>query len=339
MLWSRGIARQALMGAERTSNPFPAAVSMIGKARVARASRVYYAKRASKPHYKGNPVPALLLGLAPKLGITGLIGGGPDAAKQKLRIAKLDDYAYQVINTKGAAGQEALMHLQAIAQRQEGHGVAINDPIVNHARELVDAIKKAATPPPASTAQKALSVLQQPGTIGAIAALSATQKKQGFKYDKYGNLTQKVFNGYNPNTGKPRYKQVPVGQGGIPGAGAAAGLAPAALGGASFLGTVGAGGAALTAAQLATAGAAGVGAYFVTQKLLQYLGGKALSAEEAGVAASLAHREALQKYPAQKDQINAAWRNQLIELGYDPVTFTRKRSGLENFLSDYNPFD
>lgn len=32
-----------------------------------------------------------------------------------------------------------------------------------------------------------------------------------------------------------------------------------------------------------------------------------------------------------------AYQAQLVELGYDPVTFTRKRSGVENFLEDYNP--
>lgn len=114
-----------------------------------------------------------------------------------------------------------------------------------------------------------------------------------------------------------------------------------------FRGAVGKGGAAATAGQVALAGAAGIGAYLVTSKLLQYLGGGAQRKEEAGVNAALALREAraelaqqLGRQPtaAELRPMNDAYRAKLIELGYDPVTFTRTRSGIENFLEDYNPF-
>jgi hypothetical protein len=324
MLWNRGIARSSLMGSERTHNPSPAAASLIGKARTKRASKIYYGKRASRRAYKGNPVPALLLGLAPKLGLK--VFGGPDAAKQKLRIEKLNDYAYQVVNVKGIAGQQALAELQAVANRLEGHGVAINDETVGHARELLKSIQMAATPPGKTVAQSALGVLQTPGLAQAIPGIiAATQPKQS--YNKFGQLTQKVFQGYSPTTGKPKYKNVVVGA-----AGTAAGLAPGLGGAGAAAGGIGLGGAALAVG-------AGAGAYLVTNLLLKNLGGRALSKEQAGVQAAIAHRQALQAYPKEQAAINAAYKSTLIELGYDPVTFTRKRTGVEQFLSDYNPFD
>lgn len=115
-----------------------------------------------------------------------------------------------------------------------------------------------------------------------------------------------------------------------------------------FRGAVGAGGAAATVGQVALAGAAGVAAYLITQRLLQHFGSKALKKEEAGVAAALAFRQARADFQMQQgrmpnkaelQQMKQAYVAQLTDLGYDPVTLTRKRSGIESFLSTYNPFD
>jgi hypothetical protein len=100
--------------------------------------------------------------------------------------------------------------------------------------------------------------------------------------------------------------------------------------------------------KVAGVAAAGAAAYLVTHAVLKYLGGRALAKEQAGVAATLALREAREQLAqqqgkpltkAQSQAMSAEWKRQLIGLGYDPVTFTRKRSGAERFLSDYAPED
>jgi hypothetical protein len=109
---------------------------------------------------------------------------------------------------------------------------------------------------------------------------------------------------------------------------------------------VGAGGAATTVGQLAVAGAAGIGAYLVTQALLKHLGGRAQRKEEAGVNAALAFREARAEFQRQQGrapnraelaEMKQAYQEQLVALGYDPVTFTRTRSRVAQFFETYNP--
>lgn len=88
--------------------------------------------------------------------------------------------------------------------------------------------------------------------------------------------------------------------------------------------------------------AAGVGAFLVTRALQKYIGRRALEQEEAGVQAALAFREARAQLTleqgkpptrAQMAEMKDAYRAQLVTLGYDPVTFTRKRSGLSRFFT------
>ncbi len=114
-----------------------------------------------------------------------------------------------------------------------------------------------------------------------------------------------------------------------------------------FRGAVGGGGALRTAGQVAVAGAAGLAAYYVTSKLLAALGGRAQRKEEAGVAAAQAFHAGYNQFVQEQGrkpntgelkEMRDAYRQQLIDLGYDPVTFTRKRSGVESFLEAYNPF-
>jgi len=66
--WSAGIARQSLMGKERTHNPSPAAYSVFGQRRVARARRVLKS-RGRRPAHRDNPAPAVIASvLGPLLG-------------------------------------------------------------------------------------------------------------------------------------------------------------------------------------------------------------------------------------------------------------------------------
>lgn len=330
-LYSRGIARESLMGYERTTNPNPAATSLIGKGRVRAARSVF--RRVQGPRrsaFRGNPVPALLLTLAPSL--SKVFGSGPDEKKQAIRVERLNDYSYQVINTKGAIGAKALADLKAVAQRMEGHGVAINDVTVNHARELLQAIGAAATPPSGAPKKSALDTLLGGGVagipgagLGGLAGLGGALP-QGVKYNNKGQLVQRVFQGNNQFTGKPIYKNVVV-------RGAAGAIGTAALpGAATAVGGIGVAG-------VAGAAAAGAAAYLMTSLLLKHLGGKSVSAQKAGVQAAIDHRTVLQQYPKDKVAINKAYFDTLAQLGYNPTTFARDRSFIEKLTEDYNPFD
>lgn len=99
------------------------------------------------------------------------------------------------------------------------------------------------------------------------------------------------------------------------------------------------------AAKLARAGVAigGLAAgYYVGTKLNTYLAGRALSKERAGVQAALAFREARAEAAAAKGaplspselrSMGDIYKAQLRALGYDPVTFTRKRGVVERFFT------
>lgn len=322
-VWNQGSARRALIGG-RTMNPSPAATALLGKQRAARG-RLALKKRGRKSAHRGNPVPALVGVLAPVIGKY-LHIGGPDPAKQALRLQTLQRYA--------EAGN--LKELDAVARRLEGHGVAINDVTVNAAAELAQKVREhqvaTATPTP-TVASTITGLLSSPGAAPIIREVVKQAKPKRQRYPTYRD-----------SYGRQRYSYKPPGSDiRIP-----AGATPVVGSPYSFFrGAVGGGGAATTAGQLAVAGAAGVAAYLVTQKLLQYLGGRAQSAEEAGVNAARAHREALEELKlrlgrapnaAEKAEINDTYKSKLIELGYNPVTFTRTRSKLDQLLEDYNPF-
>lgn len=93
-LWSRGVARSHLMGYEKTSNPTPAAASMLGRRRVASAKRKLR-RRGRRSAHRGNPLPAVvgLLG-------SGLLGklGGRFRASSDSRAAKLAPSIVQAAN-------------------------------------------------------------------------------------------------------------------------------------------------------------------------------------------------------------------------------------------------
>jgi hypothetical protein len=321
-VYNQGPARRSVLGG-RTINPSPAATQVLGKKRAARG-RAVLKKRGRRSAHRGNPVPALVATLAPIIGKY-LHIGGPDPAKQTLRLAKLQQYAEA----------SDLKNLDAIARREEGHGVAINDVIVAAAAELASKVRahQVSTATPPKTETELASLLKNPLTVPIVREL--TKKPRAPRRQRYPT--------YVDRGGRQKYSYKPPGSDlRIP-----AGATPSPGSPYSFFrGSVGGGGAGTTLGQFAVAGAAGAAAYLVTQKLLQYLGGRAQSAEEAGVNAARAHREALLELQqrlgrapnaAEKAEINTAYKSKLIELGYDPVTFTRPRSGLTDFLETYNP--
>lgn len=137
-------------------------------------------------------------------------------------------------------------------------------------------------------------------------------------YDQYGN----------PRRVKVRQSGISFQQA-AGGATSAAGVA-GSVGGASALATAG----------VAIAGLAA--GYYIGYNLNKYLAGKSLSAEEAGLAAAKAFRDARSQAATRKGapltaaevrSLGAQYKAQLVSLGYDPVTFTRTRSALESFFT------
>lgn len=328
-LWSQSVARRSIMGSERTHNPSPAAASLLGSKRVARAARKL--KRLGKRSaHRGNPLPAVVATLVPIVSKY-LHIGGPDPAKQAIRLQTLQTKATVALDDT-PAGRAAYADLIAVSQRMEGHGVAINDVTVQAATELAAKVREHALSPAGVTGGA--------GTFATAVAPFATPIVR--ELARSARPRRARYPSYTDRYGRQRFSyKTPGSQFRIP-----AGATPTPGSPYSFFrGAVGAGGVGTTLAQGAVAAAAGAAAYLVTQKLLQYLGGRAQSAEEAGVNAARAHRETLLQLQAQgnghptateKAEVNRAYRTKLIELGYDPVTFTRTRSGVERFLEDYN---
>ena len=192
-------------------------------------------------------------------------------------------------------------------------------------------------PGAAGAAPSPFGMLSAPGGLQAVAGIvrSVAPKR---------SRARRGYPAYRDRYGRERYSTKPPGSElRLP-----AGASPIAGTPFNFFrSAVGSGGALATAGQVAVAAGAGLAAYLVTKKLLEVLGGRAQGKEEAGVAAALAMRDALEEYkrqkgqyppPAERAEMKAAYAAKLEELGYDPVTFTRKRSAVEGFLEDYNPF-
>jgi hypothetical protein len=341
------------MGNERTNNPTPAAAAMLGKKRVARAKRTLKRKGIKKRH-KGNPLPAVVAlagGLLGKLGgrfrkpsearaaavapsiVQAANSGNLTAARGLIeRAAKPMKVAESVVWKAAAAQLSADIIKQVAANSKSIPQADQSSPEAFAQSVLASAYQAVSAAPAQSGFATALSVLQAPGTVRALVSAAKPRRAARGRYPTYTD-----------RYGRQRYStKPPGGELRLP-----AGATPSAGTPYSFFqGAVGKGGAAATAGQLAVAGAAGVGAYLVTRRLLQYVGGKAQRAEEAGVNAARALHDALEDYrantgkyppPAERAKMKAAYQAKLVELGYDPITFTRTRSGFESFVEDYNP--
>lgn len=315
-------------------NPSIAAKSLLtsgfGRSRVKRAIQEYARRRrASRP---GNPDLSSVASLIPGGGIASkLLGVKParfqsPAQRQAARQAVADQLAQRAALGDAAALAE-LTRLTTAFATKGGR---------DYASLKLAEVRAGRGGAPASPLAQFGQVLASPTGAGLVRTVAAAVKPKRARRGRYPT--------YVDRQGRQRYStKPPGGELRLP-----AGATPTPGTPYSFFqGAVGKGGAAKTAGQFAVAAAVGVGVYLVTRKLLQYLGGGAQRKEEAGVNAARALHEALEEYkaqkgayppPAERAQMKAAYRDKLVELGYDPDTFTRTRSGFENFLEDYNPF-
>lgn len=333
-LWSAGIARHALDPGLRTGNPTPAAARLLGKRTVSRARRGL--RRAGKRRaFRGNPIPAVASVIS-SLGVNLF-------KYDKKKMGERADYVRQVaLRASGASTTEApraaglnvvtaKAELDRIAQGLSwpGQWAQIRDVAKSYQGHVMETAPAAAQ----GGVGGLLQTLQSPAGGQLIRAVASTARRS--RRPRYPT--------YIDRYGRQRYSYKPPGSSlRLPAGATMAAGTPYNF----FTGAVGQGGAAATAGQVAVAAAAGVGAYLVTQRLLQYLGGRAQSKEEAGVNAAKALHQALEDYkqqhgqyppPAERAAMKQAYQQKLVELGYDPVTFTRTRSGFEQFLEDYNP--
>jgi len=317
-LWSQSIARRSMMGHERTNNPTPAAAAMLGKKRVAKAVKIAKSKGRKRRH-RGNPSAAEVGSLVPIPGagvvgsIIGSIFGGAHP-KDKQRFAIADGLAHRA----ALGDKQALNDLMEYAGKGKGTGFATQkakDYALTKLAELnsgthvttqLQQLAGIANSPVGLTLTKTLAQ-------GLTRRGRSTGRRSLVGYDEYGGPIYR-------RARQPRAPRAP-------------GVSRAGLGLSSALG------------KGALVAAAGTAAYLGSRAVLSALGNRALNKEEAGVAATLALRQArtqlaaqLHRQPtaAELRQMSAGWKQQLIQLGYNPVTFTRTRSGVENFLTDYS---
>lgn len=324
-IWNQSQARRSLMGPERTHNPTPSAAALLGKKRVSRAKRVLRRKGRKRAH-RGNPLPAVV-------GVATSLLGGKLAKRLKTPEAR---HAERVAVADALAARAALGDAAALVELERLSREFATKRGQDYAKQKLAEVKaghRTATSAGVNPLAQFGAALTSPGVIRTIA--SAAKPRRQTRRGRYPT--------YVDRQGRQRYSTKPPGaelripEGATPTPGTPYNF---------FRGAVGKGGVGATAGQFAVAGAAGIGAYLVTRKLLQYLGGGAQRKEEAGVAAARALHESLEEYkanvgkyppPAERARMKEAYREQLVKLGYNPDTFTRTRSGVESFLEDYNP--
>lgn len=361
-IWSAGVARRALMGHERTHNPSPAAASMLGK-RAVRTAKRKLKRVGRKRAHKGNPSPAVVSSLAGLIPggslVSGLLGGlgGRFRSPSEVRAAKVAPAVVQAANSGNLTAAAGLIERAARPMIAKEHAVwqaaaaqlspAIVAAVKTHMKSIPAADQSGPEQFAASVLaspvqlpgvaptgiQQALGALQTPGLVQTIGRIATPRRSRRQRYPTYSDRY-----GRQRYSTKPPGSQMRLPAGATPSPGTAYSF---------FQGAVGKGGVGTTVGQVAVAAAAGAAAYLVTQKLLQYLGGRAQAKEEAGVLAARALHEALEEYkqlhgkyppPAERAEMKAAYRAKLVELGYNPDTFTRTRGAVAGFLEDYNPF-
>lgn len=363
-IWSQSVARRAIMGSERTHNPSPAAAAILGKRRVKRA-KAKLKRRGKRRAHRGNPLPAVVGVLGSAGGLLGKLGGRFRAPSEK-RAGGVAESVVQAANAGNLTAARGLIERAAKPMLAKESAVwkaaaaRLSGDIIEQVRRNADRIPQADQSSPEAFAASVLGnpvtalaapmgagagggaggaglsqvigALTQPGTIRTLARAAAPRRQRRQRYptyvDQYGRQRYST---------KPPGTELRIPRGATPSPGT-----PYSF----FRGAVGKGGAAATAGQVAVAAAAGVAAYLVTQRVLQYLGGRAQAKEEAGVNAALAFRQARKDFKEQQGrepnrtelkEMGDAYKAQLVELGYDPVTFTRTRGRVAQFLEDYNP--
>lgn len=119
-------------------------------------------------------------------------------------------------------------------------------------------------------------------------------------------------------------------------------LPAAAAAGRAGLSKIGGGSAAVGLARAGVVIGGLAAGYYIGTQLNHYLAGRALEHEQAGVQAALAFRDARAQAAAAKGapltaaevrSMGDVYKRQLVALGYDPVTFARRRSTVERFFT------
>jgi hypothetical protein len=368
-IWNRGYARAALVGAERTMNPTPAAAAILKKSLGKKAYKRARARaRRRKSFHKGNPLPAAIGVLSGLGGLASKLGGRFRAPSEKRAAALAPALvaAANAGNLTAAAGlieraarpmiaKEHLVWAAAAAQLAPSIIAAVkahakNIPAADQSNPEAFAASVQASPYMAGGAAAGApgplgqyGQLLTPGVVTSVARAVGSSSRRRSSRQRYPTYVDRY--------GRQRYSSKPPGsQLRLPAGASIAEGTPYNF----FTGAIGKGGAGTTAAQVGIAAVAGAAAYFGTQAVLKYFGGRALKKEEAGVAAALAAREARQHYALAHNlrgapptygvpasvirEIGAGMKAKLAELGYDEHG-VRVRSSSERFLSDYAPED
>lgn len=357
MKYLQGAASRYIHGKQRTNNPTMAASFVMrrfgGGARTLRE----YGRRTRRTKYRRNPPLAALGaigGVKDVLGKLPVLGGLFKTPSEK-RAAAVAPGVIQAANAGNLVAVKGIMRrtTQGIQKERAVWTAAlaqVKPELVQRAVKQDKTIPEADHKNPEAFAASVLSASTMYAPTGATTSSLApfvtpqlvTAVAKGVSGGRRRSSRAR-YPTYRDRYGRQRYSYKPPGtEMRLPQGATAAADAPYRF----FTGAVGKGGAGTTAAQLGVAAAAGAAAYLVTERVLQHLGGKAQRQEEAGVNAALAFRQARadfkKKYGrdpnrSELQEMKRAYQAQLVELGYDPVTFTRTRSRLESFLEDYNP--
>lgn len=288
--------------------------------------RHYTDPAASYPaEVAGNPFP---LGAGLVSGIASKIGHAYDPKKHVQRQAMIRYLGEQA--KKGAKtweGKDALAELRAIARGEEGHNTAIYTDIVNYAQSVLSDVESTREEKKASAEEAAAAGERREERITGAAtgigtalasAFGRSRRPRRTTYDRYGRR-------------RTQYEEEDVGGGGFQSAGLAGNLGGA--GGGKLASQLGKG---------ALVVGAGAAAYLATKYLTAAFARGVANKEEAGAAIAMANGQAIRelqrqtgKRPtqAQLREMKAAMSAKLVELGYDPVTLTRKRSAVERFFT------
>jgi hypothetical protein len=336
-LWNRGAARASLMGREPTMNPSPQATAMLHRAYGRRLVDAAVKKhhRSRRPFHRGNPAPALIIGaakfaksLSQRFSGSPRYEGGPLVTSVQGILDKIQ---------QGSINDTRALY-QLGTSMKEKHRVQWKKVWDTELPPLAGSL-----PAPVRTLIKQLDPTNAAGKAGAAkkAAQTPVEEFTEAMTTPLGQAVTQAVTQSGRQSNPARYSYQPV----IDAAGNVIGRKRVKVPG---TGTAARGARAMSMRVSPAMMKAGVvigglaAGYYIGSQLNNLFAGRALGKEEAGVAAALAFRRAREAAAnakgapltaAEVRSMSSSYKAQLIELGYDPVTFTRKRSGFEDFFT------